>query len=189
MKHLGTRTIDTERLTLRRFLPSDAEAMFRNWANDPEVTRYLTWQPHGEPGVTAETLTSWIGSYAQDSFYQWAIVPKGEDGEPIGSISVVSMSDKALKAEIGYCIGKQWWGRGITAEALSAVIKFLIHEVGMQRIEAKHDAQNPNSGRVMRKCGMQYEGTLRKYGWNNTGICDTCIYSVLAEDIVLPDEL
>lgn len=47
MTHKGTVMLETERLILRRFVAEDAEAMFRNWVNDPEVTRYLTWQPHG----------------------------------------------------------------------------------------------------------------------------------------------
>lgn len=65
-------------------------------------------------------------------------------------------------AHIGYCIGEKWWHQGITSEALQHVINFLIDEVGMNRIEAVHDSQNPNSGKVMKKCGMKYEGTLRQ---------------------------
>ena len=59
MDHKGTKTIETERLILRKFSPDDAGAMFNNWANDPEVTRYLTWQPHVSPETTRELLTRW----------------------------------------------------------------------------------------------------------------------------------
>ena len=59
---------------------------------------------------------------------------------------------------------------------------FLFDKVGIQRVESRHDPKNPNSGAVMRKCGMKYEGTLRKADWNNQGICDACYYSLLASE-------
>lgn len=58
-------------------------------------------------------------------------------------------------AHIGYCIGRKWWKQGITSEALKAVIDFLFDEVKTNRIEARHDPRNPNSGLVMKKCGMK----------------------------------
>lgn len=72
--------------------------------------------------------------------------------------------------------------KGITSEALQAIINFLFDKVGMERIESRHDPRNPNSGAVMKKCGMQYEGTFRKSDWNNQGICDASYYSILSED-------
>ena len=54
--------------------------------------------------------------------------------------------------------------------------------VGANRIECRHDPRNPNSGSVMKKCGMQYEGTLRCSDWNNQGICDACYYGILKSD-------
>ena len=85
-------------------------------------------------------------------------------------------------AHIGYCIGKAWWHQGITAEALKTVMDFLFDEVGVNKIESRHDPRNPNSGAVMRKCGMQYEGTLRQSDWNNQGICDASYYGLLASE-------
>jgi ribosomal-protein-alanine N-acetyltransferase len=68
------------------------------------------------------------------------------------------------------------------SEALKAVMDFFFDEVGMRRIETRHDPRNPHSGGVMRKCGMTYEGTLRQSDWNNQGICDACWYGILAEE-------
>ncbi len=177
--HKGTCDLRTPRLLLRRFTAEDAPAMFKNWASDSEVTRYLVWPPHGDEGVTQMVLTDWLADYARPDFYQWAIE---FEGEPIGSISVVSQNDSIGKAEIGYCIGKAWWRRGIMSEALGAVIGYLFDEVGMQRIEARHDPRNPHSGCVMRKCGMKYEGTHRRADRNNQGICDACCYAILADE-------
>jgi RimJ/RimL family protein N-acetyltransferase len=78
--------------------------MFRNWASDPEVTKFLTWPVHGCIAVSETVIGSWIQEYEQDSYYQWMIVLK-ELGQPIGSISVVRQSDRVKEAEIGYCIG------------------------------------------------------------------------------------
>ena len=181
MQHKGTKTLETARLILRRAQLSDAQAMFDNWASDPEVTKYLTWPTHESVDISRRVLESWIGQYGSDECYLWIITLKGED-QPIGSISVVSLDNRVEKAEIGYCTGRAWWHRGFTSEAMRAVIDYLFDEVGMNRIEARHDPRNPHSGEVMRKCGMQYEGTARAADRNNQGICDACHYAILASE-------
>lgn len=104
MIHKGTVTLATDRLILRRFTVDDTEAMFRNWANDPEVTRYLTWQPHASVEASRQVLDRWIRNYesldSNSDAYQWAIVPKNL-GEPIGSISVVSVYREMETVTIG----------------------------------------------------------------------------------------
>lgn len=181
MKHSGTKTIETERLILRRFTPEDAQAMFRNWASDEDVTRFLTWPAHSSADVSRWVLEDWVASYEKPDFYQWAIVPK-TFGEPIGTISVVEKDDRIPKAHIGYCIGKNWWHQGIMSEALRAVMDFLFEEVGYLRLESRHDPRNPHSGAVMQKCGMKYEGTLRQSDRNNQGICDASWYGALKDE-------
>ena len=110
LNHCGTKTIETSRLILRKAQISDAEAMFRNWANDPDVTKFLTWPPHESIEVTKTLLSAWVESYENDDYYQWMIVLK-ETGEPIGSIMASTMG-RAQSAHIGYCIGKAWWHQG-----------------------------------------------------------------------------
>ena len=175
--HKGTKAIETTRLLLRKAQPEDAQAMFRNWASDPEVTRYLTWPTHGTVEISQRILQSWCDSYAAPDYYQWLIVPK-ELGEPIGSISIVRQDDKQSLAEIGYCIGKPWWHKGFTSEALQAVIHYLFTEVGFARLEARHDPRNPNSGHVMKKSGMRYKETTYGTDRNNQGICDCVYYAI-----------
>lgn len=182
INHKGTVVLETDRLILRRFVREDTQAMFDHWASDSEVTKYLTWPTHENMDITAIVIQDWISHYGEPDFYLWAIELK-ERKAPIGSISVVHYNDKVGKMEIGYCIGRNWWHCGIVSEALAAVIRFLIVEVGVQRVEACHDPRNPNSGAVMRKCGMRYEGTQRHAGMNNSGRCDISWYSILASDI------
>ncbi len=178
IQHRGTQTIETERLTLRRFTLADADAMFDRWANDPRVTRYVTWPPHGSAEVTKQVLSSWIADYARPDNYQWAIVLKELDDKPIGSIGVVHVKESVGEAEIGYCMSAAHWGRGIMTEALAAVLAHLF-DAGFQRIQAAYDVENPASGAVMRKCGMEYEGTHRKAIRNQRGIVDVAVYAVL----------
>lgn len=179
MHHIGTRPIQTRRLLLRRFTVDDAEAMFANWANDPQVTKYLTWAPHENVEVTRALLQCWVADYEKNDHYQWAIVYKGQ---LIGSIAVVELKRSAEVAEIGYCIGKPWWHKGIMTEALGAVIEFLFARVGVNSVCAQHDTKNPHSGDVMKKCGMTCDGILREYGRNRQGICDVAQYSILKRE-------
>lgn len=83
---------------------------------------------------------------------------------------------------IGYCIGRKYWNKGITSEALKSVMDYLFDQVGFNRIESRHDPRNLNSDKVMKKCGMKYEGTLRMADWNNQGVCDACYYALLASE-------
>ena len=180
LKHKGTVRLETPRLILLRTQMEDAEAMFNNWANDSEVTKYLTWQPHGNIEVTKNLLSNWVESYEKEDYYQWLIVLK-ESNEPIGSI-MVSTVGRAQSAHVGYCIGRKWWHQGIMSETLKRVMDFLFDEVGYHRVESMHDSNNPNSGKVMAKCGMKYEGTLRMADRNNQGICDACYYGLLTDE-------
>lgn len=173
MNHIGTQTIQTERLILRRVRSEDAQAMYRNWASDPDVTKYLSWPTHENVETSQWVVDEWVKSYEKPDFYQWGIA---YDGELIGSISVVEL--RGDTAEIGYCIGKAWWHKGIVSEALNGVLKYLFEKVGVSRIEAVHDVNNPNSGGVMRKCGMKFVQTRCGQDKNNQGVCDVHIYGL-----------
>ena len=182
MKHQGTKTLETDRLILRRFKKEDAQAVYDNWASDSEVTKYLMWPFHDSVEVTKNVLEDWISKYDNADFYVWAITLKENGDAPVGSISVVNKNDNIGMVHIGYCIGKKWWSKGITSEALKALIHFFFNDVKANRIESRHNPKNPNSGKVMQKCGLKYEGTHRQADWDNQGICDTSYYAILAKD-------
>ena len=128
--------------------------MYNNWTSDPDVTKYLMWPYHKTIEISKAVLTDWINQYSKED-----------------SIEMV---------RIGYCIGKKWWKQGITSEALTAIVEFFFEEVGINRIETRHDSKNPNSGKVMMKCGLKYEH--READWNNQGRCDSAMYALLAKD-------
>lgn len=177
LKHLGTKRIKTKRLILRPFTIEDAPKMYDNWASDDEVTKYLMWPPHSSPEATEELLKDWVKGYEEDNKYEWCIELK-ENGEPIGSMGVVKTIENIELMEIGYCISRKFWHQGITSEALQAVMDYLFDEVGVNRIESRHDPMNPHSGHVMKKCGMRYEGTRIEADWNNSGVCDVSLFGL-----------
>ena len=181
MNRLGTKYIETDRLILRKFTLEDAEDMYKNWASDDDVTRHITWQTHKNIEETKEVVAKYVFDSENENYYHWCIELKSTNAA-VGSIGAFRMFEDLSLFEVGYSIGKKFWNQGITTEAMHAIIKFFFEEVGVNRIEARHDTKNPASGVVMKKAGMQFEGILRQAGKNNTGICDSAVYAILKED-------
>ena len=183
MKNIGTKTLNTERLILRKLTVDDAKEAFDNWCSSDEVAKYVMWSKHKNLNVTKNLYKMWEEEYKNLDTYRW-IVKLKDTKELIGTIDVASKKFFEYGAcEIGYCYGKKYWGFGYASEALRAVIKFLFEEVKMDVIYAEHMEKNIASGKVMLKCGMKYEGTLRgrildKEGNRN----DLLSYSITKED-------
>ncbi len=182
MHHKGTNSIETIRLILRKFTEYDDKDMFTTWASDPEVCKYLSWGPHKDITVTRKRIADWIKNYNLENTYIWAIHLKSMN-KPIGSISVEISNDAQGSCEIGYCLGKEYWNRGIMTEALIAVMHYLFYEIGYQYIRAKHDVENIASGRVMQKAGMRFEKIQHQIGIRRDGtLFDCAVYVKAAAD-------
>ncbi|NLL00501.1 MAG: GNAT family N-acetyltransferase [Clostridiales bacterium] len=183
MNHIGTNSIETMRLILRRFRPEDTFDMYSNWASDIETLRYLPWGPHSDVNVTHRRILSWVANYEQANVYNWAIYLKTQK-QVIGSISVEMSNDKEESCEVGYCIGKSFWGREIVVEALRAIMHYLFYEVGYKKIFARYDVLNTASGRVMQKVGMHYDRTMKDVGRRRDGsLYDVVIYVKYKDDL------
>ena len=159
MNHLGSKVLKTERLVLRPFKKTDAEEMYKNWASDPVVTKYLTWTPHSSVEETRAILSVWEEESKSLKSYHWAITL---GGELVGDVALVAVNDEDESAVSGYCLARKYWGMGIMTEAYREVLRYLFEEVGFRRIASSHAVANPASGKVMEKCGLLYEGTARK---------------------------
>ena len=146
------RVIETERLLLRKPKETDAESMFRNWANDPEVTKYLTWNPHGSIEITKQIIRFWLEEEKDPKTIRFVITLKGE-GEPIGSIDVVRYIDG--NPEIGYCLAKKHWNKGLMTEACKAFIK-LLFDLGFHKVLINAAEENVGSNKVIEKCGFKF---------------------------------
>ena len=120
MKHIGTTTLETERLILRRFTIEDAEAMFNNWASDEEVTKFLTWPTHRTIEDSKWFINFCLDNYSNLSFYNWGMELK-ETHELIGNISIVNVFEETSSMELGWVIGKKYWGNEYAPEAARKV--------------------------------------------------------------------
>lgn len=163
IRPIGTQAMETSRLVLRRFAREDGAAVYRGYASDPQVCRYLSWNPHEEEAVSQKIVDYWVGQYADPYCFRWAIVMKRED-ILIGGIDVVELDRETGEGVIGYCIGQGYWGRGITSEALHAMLVYLFTQAGFSRIRARHDSRNPASGSVLLKNGFQFVGDEQVIG-------------------------
>jgi ribosomal-protein-alanine N-acetyltransferase len=182
IQHKGTKSIETIRLKLRRFDAQDSEDMFYNWAGDPEVCKYLSWGPHKDVDTCLKRVLNWVSNYNYEDSYVWAIELKSTK-RVIGSISVEISDNITQSCEVGYCIGKPYWSRGIVTEALRAVMHYLFYEVGFQSIRAKHDTQNIASGKVMIKAGMHFTRIESRVGVRRDGsYYDCAVYTKYKTD-------
>lgn len=144
--------IETERLILRKFALDDAEAMFKNWANDPEVTKYMTWNPHPNVETTKKIIQMWLDEYNDPNTKRFAITLK-DTGEIVGSIDIVDYVKGC--PEIGYCLSRKCWNKGYMTEAATAFIKYLFKE-GFKKIVIEAHVDNIGSNRVIEKCGFTF---------------------------------
>lgn len=180
MINKGTVLLETDRLILRKFKYSDAEYMFKNWGSDPKVSKFLSWPTHSDVNVSQKIINNWIEEY-NNNIYNWAIELKSIH-EAIGAISIVELDQASEACEIGYCISSRYWNEGFTSEAFKAVIDYLFKEIHINRIVAKHDIDNPASGKVMKKCGLTYEGTLREAKKIKGKLVNLAVYSLLKNE-------
>lgn len=183
MKAIGTQILQTERLILRRFVESDAEAMFQNWASSAENLAYVTWDPHPDVEVTRNSIHNWVASYANSNYYKWAICLKEKPEQVIGDISIVAMDENDSSCEIGYVLGKNYWSRGVITEALKAVLDFCFTQVGFRKIRARYASLNPASGRVMEKAGMSYLKTITNGVERKGYLTDLIYYQINRGDV------
>ena len=149
------KNIETKRLKLRALTNDDTKSIFENWANDPEVTKYLTWNPHKSISETQAIVDYWINEYKNDNCYRYGIERK-EDGRLIGMIDVVGYHHN--NPVIGYCMGKKYWNLGYMTEALQAVVSELVSD-GYNVIVVEAVKENIASNRAIIKNGFEFVGS------------------------------
>jgi [ribosomal protein S5]-alanine N-acetyltransferase len=152
-------TLKTERLRLRKVKLADAEAIFRQYAQDPEVTKYVSWRAHKDIEETREFVRMCLLAWDVGNAFHW-VIERLEDKQVMGMMSARAGGEKW---ELGYVLARFHWERGYMTEAVKGIIAWAMRQKDIYRIWAVCDVDNLASARVMEKVGMQREGVLRRW--------------------------
>lgn len=155
---METPVLETDRLILRPFRKSDAEDVFTCWESDPEVAKYMFWTSHNDPEKTKEWIRFEIVQIQVSDWYRFALVTK-DSNELIGT-ALIYYEDEVQSWEIGYNLGRKFWGKGYTAEAMKRVLKFSKEVLHLTEVVGRYAKENPASGNVMRKLGFTFEKNI-----------------------------
>lgn len=181
MTHIGTQTIETQRLILRKFELSDAPCAYRYWAGVEEIQKNYAEPTYETLEKTEELLSQYIEKCESDDYYRWAVVLK-ETGECVGMVAFYLVNTDFEFGEIEYCIGKDFQNKGYITEATRALIDYGFEKIGFNRIQICCRDNNPKSRRVIEKCGFTFEGTLREYFKFEGEFCGRHYFSILSKE-------
>lgn len=181
LTHIGTNTIETDRLILRRFAYTDNDAMLKYWIADEKIQSLYSEPVYTTKEAVNELLDKYINSYEKNDYYRWAIIEKNS-GECIGQIAFFLVDRKNHFTEIEYCIGSAFQCRGYATEATKAVIRYGFEKMNLHKIQICTKTINEPSKRVIEKCGFTYEGTLRDYFYTNGGYVGRLYFSILRNE-------
>jgi ribosomal-protein-alanine N-acetyltransferase len=170
-------TLETERLILRKMVLNDAEAVFA-YASNSEVSRYTLWETHRSIEDSRAFLEFATQKYENGGEPDWGIVYRG-NGCLVGACGLVNWEAEHARAEVGFVLSREYWGRGLMSEAVRAILRFGFERMNLNRIEARCIAENAASARVMEKAGMFYEGTLRQREYIKEAYRDIKLYAIL----------
>ena len=178
--------LETQRLILRPLRMRDAQDLYA-YARDPQVSRHVLWDAHKSVWQSRQYLRDAIRQYRKGLPGSFAIALR-DSGRMIGTIGFMWVNTDHASAEVGYSLARDCWNQGYATEALRAVLRFGFNTLRLNRIEAQHELDNPASGRVMEKCGMRCEGTLRQRVFNKGRFSDVRLYAILRGDGVPGNE-
>lgn len=165
--------LETERLILRPLTVEDAEDVF-DWASDERVTEYMAYPTHKSISDTQQ----WLAYARQDEKeYNWGFVLKKEN-KLIGSGSIGPDNYMEGYWGFGYNVHYEFWNKGYTTEAMRAIIAYAHDELGVERFCACHAVENPASGRVMEKCGLQFHHNGKYSKADKSKIFDAKYYTM-----------
>jgi ribosomal-protein-alanine N-acetyltransferase len=151
-------SFETARLILRKPRPEDAAIIFDTYAQDPEVSRYLTFRPHREVRETEEAVARFLEGWRTGKSFCWTIVRR-DTGKIIGSLA--AREEQGIN--LGYLLARSFWGQGYMSEALGAVVDWALAQPPVFRVWAVCDTENRASARLLTQCGFRLEGLLRNW--------------------------
>ncbi|WNS74703.1 GNAT family N-acetyltransferase [Bacillus sp. DTU_2020_1000418_1_SI_GHA_SEK_038] len=172
--------LETERVILRKLQMNDAPGMFSYFSKE-EVTKFYDLATFTSEKQAEDLIESLLYKYENRKQIRWAIVLK-ETGQFIGTCGFHEIEEEHWKAEIGYELHPDYWGKGIMTEVIHAVVQYGLIEIGLNRIEAIFDPRNSSSKKVLEKNGFEFEGLLKKKFLKKGQFVDGVIAAILKED-------
>jgi ribosomal-protein-alanine N-acetyltransferase len=172
--------LETPRLALRAMRADDAPALLA-CLGDPEVVRYLDMEPLADLAQARRMVERWEARFASKERFRWAIAPREGDAL-IGTGGFVRWSREWAVAELGYDLARAYWGRGLMAEALGAMLGFGFARMGLHRVEAEVMPENRASARLLERLGFRCEGTLRGRGFWKGSHHNLALFALLRDE-------
>ena len=170
----------TKRLLLREITAADAAAVFQ-FRSDPEVQRYNDGVMTGVQEAV-DLIASLADGYRRQTMLEWGVTLHEDQDTVMGIMGYANWSREHRRAEIGYCLRRDHWRRGIAEEALRVIITFGFEEMQLNRIHACCWVENVASIRLIEKLGFQREGVLRDEYWQDGAFHDEALYALLRRD-------
>lgn len=172
--------LETDRLVLRAVTVADVLELFEVY-RIPEMMRYVSFSPHKDTQDTRDFIAWMAKVFDAKESVRWGIQLKSNN-LLIGTAGLHFWKRNIRCAEVGYHVGRDYWGSGYATEALRAMLAFGFDHMDLNRIEGQHAAGNDASGRVMEKAGFQREGTWRQRVLKDGALLDTVWFSLLREE-------
>jgi ribosomal-protein-alanine N-acetyltransferase len=179
--HAAAVTLQGERVRLREVTPDDAPAAL-HWSSDPEVFRYMAYDVITTVEEEAEFLAGKAARAAEQPRPEYDLGIEVETRGLVGMARLGITSFDHRHAELGYCLRRDEWGRGLATEAARLLLQLAFDRLGLHRVSAFHDPRNGASGRVLEKIGMEREGLLRENVWAHGRWRDSVAYAILEPD-------
>lgn len=181
LTHVGTKEIETNRLIMRRFAYTDSDTMLQYWIGDESIQSLYCEPVYTTKEEVEKLLEQYITAYDKEDFYRWAIIDKITNA-CIGQIAYFMVDTKNHFAEIEYCIGSAFQGKGLATEAAKAVIAYGFEEMNLHKVQICTKTINQKSRRVIEKCGLTYEGTLRDFFYEDGKYVGRLYFSILRQE-------
>ena len=172
--------LKTGRLICRQIIDADAVALHEIWS-DPEVTRYFSLEPFQSLAETREMMELLNSLPRLNQGIRWAVVWIA-DNAVLGTCGFHNYKPAHHRAEMGYELGRQHWGKGFMSEAAQAILRYGFTSAGFNRVEAFVNYGNQNSTRLLKRAGFHLDGLLRQYELNRGKFADQYCYSLLKAD-------
>lgn len=170
-------TLETPNLILRPLRETDLDDLYE-YAIDPEVYPHGMWRPYQSREEAQEHLADLLKGYGQGTVWWWALQNKA-DNKMIGRCELVNVVRSVARAEIGYALNRQYWGKGYASEAVQRVLHYGFEDMGLNRIAAEVLTDNATSIHLLEKMSMKREGTLRQETKVRGFLEDIHVYAIL----------